>query len=60
VKFLRILAEDAMKYRNELVERIVEHDDAAHERVSRGQQSRASMSSKTLRKAVIKTNFPVY
>jgi len=56
------LVEDAKKYRHELIERIVEHDDTAMSRIPRGQGAFARRTEGDfLRKAVIHNKiFPVF
>ena len=55
------LLEEAKKYRGELVERIVEHDDALMNAFLEGNEPSVEDLKKTLRKAVIGNQiFPVY
>lgn len=55
------LLEDAKKYRSELVEKIVEHDDALMEAFLEGREISIELLKETLRKAVIENKlFPVF
>jgi elongation factor G len=55
------LLEDAKKYRAEMVEKIVEHDDAAMHRYLEGQEIPVDELKKITRKAVIENKlFPVF
>lgn len=55
------LLEDAKKYRAELVEKIVEHDDALMEAFLEGKEVSIELLKETLRKAVIANKlFPVF
>ena len=55
------LLDDAKKYRHELVERIVEHDDALMSQYLEGREIAIEVLKETLRKAVIANKiFPVY